>query len=53
MQRPQKPNPIQNINSETAKIEFLHLIFEYIKITLEDNILTTAEKENINYLKID
>ena len=33
-------------------MDFLHLIFEYIKITLEDDILTGTEKENIKFLKI-
>jgi hypothetical protein len=40
-----------NINYSIAKVEFLHLIFEYIKNVLEDNILTIIEKENIKYLK--
>src|SRR5258706_4292843 len=34
-----------------AKVDFLHLIFEYIKIALEDDILTIAEKEDIKSLK--
>ncbi len=40
------------INYSLAKVDFLHLIFEYIKITLEDDILTATEKENIKFLKI-
>jgi len=41
----------ENINHSIAKVAFLHLVFTYIKVALEDNILTTAEKENIQFLK--
>jgi hypothetical protein len=40
-----------NINSAIAKVDFIHLILEYIKRSLEDNILTTDEKKNIKLLK--
>ncbi len=40
-----------NVNYSIAKIDFLHLIFDYIKIALEDGILTNLEKENIKFLK--
>ncbi len=39
------------INRSSAKIEFLHLIFEYVKFSLEDNVLTDVEKAEIIYLK--
>jgi hypothetical protein len=29
----------------------LHLIFEYIKLSLEDNLLTNEERDHIRYLK--
>jgi hypothetical protein len=41
-----------NINYTTAKVDFLHLIFEYIKTSLEDDVLTDQEKENIHFLKL-
>ncbi|MEO9211328.1 MAG: hypothetical protein ABI208_09535 [Ginsengibacter sp.] len=34
-----------------ATIDFLHLIFAYIKIALEDERLTELEKNNIKFLK--
>lgn len=40
-----------NINRSIAKVDFLHLIFAYIKIALEDDVLTTYEKEDIKFLK--
>ncbi len=40
-----------NIHRSIAKVDFLHLIFEYIKFSLEDNILTRKEREPIIYLK--
>lgn len=40
-----------NINHSVAKVDFLHLFIEYIKIALEDDILTKEERDNINYLK--
>ena len=40
-----------NINHSIAKIDFLHLIFEYIKFSLEDDILTDEERDHIKYLK--
>ena len=39
------------INPSIAKVDFLHVIFEYIKLSLEDNILTNEEKDHIKYLK--
>lgn len=42
----------QNVNFEIAKVGFLHLIFEYIKEALSDNVLTDNEKQNIKYLKL-
>jgi len=39
------------INEAVAKIEFLHLIFAYIKVALEDDILTIEEKDDIKFLK--
>lgn len=42
----------QNINYSIAKVDFLHLIFEYIKNILEDDILTAIEKENVKFLKV-
>jgi hypothetical protein len=40
------------INHSIAKVDFLHLIIAYIKIVLEDDILTTTEKGNIKFLKL-
>jgi hypothetical protein len=40
-----------HIHYSIAKVEFLKLIFEYIKRALEDNILTCQEKEDIKFLK--
>ncbi|MGN6602903.1 MAG: hypothetical protein ACTHK8_10665 [Ginsengibacter sp.] len=40
------------INPGVAKIEFLHLIFAYIKIALEDDVLTDEEKNDIKFLKV-
>jgi hypothetical protein len=34
-----------------AKVDFLHFIFEYIRLSLEDNVLTSEEKEVILYFK--
>lgn len=34
-----------------AKVDYLHFIFEYIRLSLEDNVLTTEEKEVITYFK--
>lgn len=42
----------ENINYSIAKVAFLHLIFAYIVIALEDNILTRTEKEDIKFLKL-
>lgn len=42
----------ENVDFFIAKVDFLNLIFEYIKGALEDNILTNIEKENIKFLKI-
>ena len=39
------------ISHKVAKIEFLHLIFAYIKIALEDDILSPDEKADIKFLK--
>jgi hypothetical protein len=38
-------------NYSIAKVDFLHFIFEYIRIALNDNILSTEEKEVIVFLK--
>ena len=40
------------VNHSIAKVDFIHLIFEYIKIVLQDNILTMSEKEDIKVLKL-
>jgi len=40
-----------NIPHSIAKIEFLQLIFEYIKFSLEDDVLTNDERDDIIYLK--
>jgi len=40
-----------DINHSIAKADFLHLIFAYIKIALEDGVLTDNEKEDIKFLK--
>ena len=40
------------VNPEVAKIEFLHLVFAYIKIALEDDVLTPEEKNDIKFLKV-
>lgn len=39
------------INRSVATGEFLHLIFAYIKIALEDEKLTEEEKNNLKFLK--
>jgi hypothetical protein len=39
------------INASIAKVDFLHLIFEYIKLSLEDDLLTNEERDHIKYLK--
>ena len=39
-------------NRSLAKIDLVHLTFEYIKIVLEDDVLTDDEKDDINYLKL-
>ncbi len=43
---------LNNVNYSIAKVDFLHLIIEYIKNILEDDILTITEKENVKFLKI-
>jgi hypothetical protein len=40
-----------NINISIAKVDFIHVILEYIKRTLDDGILTDEEKKNIKFLK--
>lgn len=40
-----------DINYSIAKVDFLHLIIEYIKNILDDDILTATEKENVKFLK--
>ncbi len=40
-----------NINVSVAKADFIQLIFEFIKLAFEDNILTVEEKNYIIYLK--
>ena len=40
------------INPEVAKIEFLHLVFAYIKIALEDDVLTPEERDEVKILKV-
>lgn len=40
-----------SVNYSVAKVEFLHLIFEFIRLALEDNVLTNDEKFEIIYLK--
>jgi hypothetical protein len=40
-----------NVNASMAKVDFLHLIFEYIKLSLEDELLTNEERDHIKYLK--
>jgi len=40
------------VNHSIAKVDLIHLIFEYIKIVLQDNILTISEKEDIKLLKL-
>ncbi len=40
-----------NVNKSLAKVDFIHLIFEYIKVALEDNVLTVEEREDVKYLK--
>ena len=42
----------KSINYSIAKVDFLHLIIEYIKNILEDDILTVTEKENVKFLKV-
>ena len=39
------------VNRGIATVDFLHLIFAYIKIALEDERLTEDEKNNIKFLK--
>lgn len=41
-----------NVNSSLAKVDFINLIFEYVRDALEDNVLTATEKENIKFLKL-
>lgn len=38
-------------NHAIAKVDFLHLIFEFIHLSLHDDLLSTDEKEIIGYLK--
>jgi hypothetical protein len=38
-------------NYSIAKVDFLHFIFEYIRIALKDDILSTEEKEVIGFFK--
>jgi hypothetical protein len=40
-----------NINPSIAKVDFLHLIFAYIKIALDDQIITDNEIQEIKFLK--
>ncbi|MGN6194694.1 MAG: hypothetical protein ACTHOB_07125 [Ginsengibacter sp.] len=40
-----------NVNDSIAKVEFLHLIFAYIRIAVEDGILTENETDEIRFLK--
>jgi len=40
------------VNHSIAKVDLIHLIFEYVKIALEDNILTVNEKQDIKLLKL-
>lgn len=40
-----------NINYAVAKADFIHLIFEYIEVSLADNFLTKEEKNYTSYLK--
>lgn len=40
-----------NVHYSIAKVDFLHLIFEYIKFSLNDSVLTEEEREPIIYLK--
>ena len=40
-----------NIHRSVATVDFLHVIFAYIKIALEDEVLTQEEKDNIRFLK--
>ncbi len=40
------------VNESIAKVDLIHLIFEYIKIALQDNVLTISEKEDIKLLKL-
>lgn len=42
----------EKVNYSVAKVGFLHLIFEYIKDALADNVLTDVEKGNIKFLKL-
>lgn len=42
----------KSVNYSIAKVDFLHLIIEYIKNILEDDILTAIEKENVKFLKV-
>jgi len=38
-------------NYSVAKVDFLHFIFEYVRIALKDDILSTEEKQVIGYFK--
>ena len=40
-----------NVNYSMAKVDFLHFIFEYIRLALQDDILSLEEKEVIGYFK--
>lgn len=40
-----------DIESSITKVDFLHFVLEYIKIALQDDFLTSNERDNINYLK--
>jgi hypothetical protein len=40
-----------NTNNSIAKVNFLHFIFEYVRIALRDDILSSEEKEVIGYFK--
>ena len=39
------------VNRSVATVDFLHVIFAYLKIALEDQKLTDEEKNNIKFLK--
>ena len=40
------------VSLSLIKADLVHLTFEYIKIVLEDDILTADEKDNVSYLKL-